>query len=141
WARDSEFAALLKGSTMLTFYFVVESYLRRAFAGTSQLGSLMQRLSMHRALTLHQADRVRKKTRLQIIGIEFKAAPDATIRSAVSGTFSGTHVTRLELALALAGPIRNHGAHGVESLPIVAERFDDVLQLVLNGTFAVLDLV
>lgn len=67
---------------------------------------------------------------------------DSTLKAVVDGTFafSGSLPLRaLQVDVAVAYGLRNHGAHNVSSAPTILSRFPEIQQKVMNVLFATVD--
>jgi hypothetical protein len=137
--KDSVFAPLLQLNALLDFYMVLESVLQAKFPAFHQIAPLVTQFSVTYGYTVHQADASKKRPKMEIVKVAFETDPAGTLVALVNNTFAATQLTSVEAALAVAPPMRNYGAHKIESQPVFTTHFAELLQLSLNSIFVTIE--
>lgn len=129
--RPSTFAAQLFANILFDVCLVVDAAIqeKRRLVGWKFI-DLAAALSSDAALTLSKSD-------LRMVNGQFNQDFEGTLGRAIQGNLAvGARVlTGLENSLAVAYGLRNRGAHGPASVPIVAEKVDDILDHVFDVLF------
>lgn len=136
---DPVFAPLQRVRHLAGLYLVTEELLR-AKMGQKTMAGLVTDFSVSRLLTLHSADPVQTpKRRLDVVKDDFEANPDGVLVALSDGSYAGTQLSRIEMALGISPPLRNFGAHQIEPRPALVQHFREIVQLALNAVFYVVE--
>jgi hypothetical protein len=137
--RVSPFAALLDATILFHVYVALEELLRYEFPTGGAMHGLVVQTSMRLNLSVHALAPVTGQDAINAVRGAFLWDAEATLRAVLDRQFPSLPLTPSELALAIAPPMRNHAAHRLQALPVLLERFDDLLQLALTSIFFVIE--
>lgn len=132
---DTVFAPLLRVDLIANIYVVMEEILRLKWPQHDKLAVLAESLSSTYGYTAHRPPSGGSRKITEMVNARFKTDANATLMDLIDSKFGTPPISRADSAIAIAAPLRNFGSHRIAGRPVVATRFDDVLQLALNGVF------
>lgn len=128
--QRNSFAAMLQASILFDLCVCVDQTIRTRWGAKGMFKKQIEFLAKKRGLGL--------AGRLEELNDDFKGDAATTVRRLLDGSYNykdGTAPVGIEVDFALAYGLRNLRAHEIAALRVVWERFDELVQAILNSMF------